>query len=331
MSGRMRGSSCLKPMRTSTVAFCRSAVGTVVMTCAGICQSGYASSTAVTSWPGLHAVDVALVDVDLDLERAHVDDRADAGAREAAAGRHRRDHLAGLRVLRDRDAAERRADDRVVEIRSARSSTCRSATLTCCASARDARVDRVDLGLRRVDVGLRDEPSLSSELPTRRASACASASRTSFSRDVAPRAPRSAPRPAPAPRGTSRRRAARAPGPRVTAMPSSTLTSIDLAGDLRRHRRAPPRGDVARRVQHRRPAVPAARSVTDATLDLDRPFRASPSDTRQTRRRRAAMNTEIHPSRRPRRRRSGSRSIFRPASSSLRSGIPRTFRTMRRQ
>jgi hypothetical protein len=37
-------------MRTSTVAFCRSAVGTAVMTRAGICQSGYASSTAVARW-----------------------------------------------------------------------------------------------------------------------------------------------------------------------------------------------------------------------------------------------------------------------------------------
>src|SRR5579863_2675408 len=37
--------------------------------------------------PGLHAIDVGLVDVDLDLERVHVDDGADAGAREAAAGR----------------------------------------------------------------------------------------------------------------------------------------------------------------------------------------------------------------------------------------------------
>ena len=55
MSGRIRGSSSLpldsargnpelveglKAMRTSTAAFCRSAVGTVVITLAGICQSG---------------------------------------------------------------------------------------------------------------------------------------------------------------------------------------------------------------------------------------------------------------------------------------------------
>ena len=40
MSGRIRGSSCLKPTRTSTVAFWRSAVGIIVITCAGISQSG---------------------------------------------------------------------------------------------------------------------------------------------------------------------------------------------------------------------------------------------------------------------------------------------------
>ena len=39
MSGRIRGSSLSKPIRTFTVAFCRSADGTVVMTWAGIRQS----------------------------------------------------------------------------------------------------------------------------------------------------------------------------------------------------------------------------------------------------------------------------------------------------
>ena len=53
ISGRIRGSSFLNAMRTRTVAFCRSAVGTIVITRAGICQSGYASSTALTSWPGV--------------------------------------------------------------------------------------------------------------------------------------------------------------------------------------------------------------------------------------------------------------------------------------
>ena len=40
-------------MRTRTVAFCRSAEGTVVMTCAGIRQSAYASSTASTGCPAV--------------------------------------------------------------------------------------------------------------------------------------------------------------------------------------------------------------------------------------------------------------------------------------
>ena len=39
-------------MLTFTVAFCRSAVGITVRTFDGICQSGYASSTAVTGCPG---------------------------------------------------------------------------------------------------------------------------------------------------------------------------------------------------------------------------------------------------------------------------------------
>ena len=60
---------------------------------------------------GGDARDIAFVDVDFDLERVHVDDGADAGAREAAARGDGRDHLAGLGVLRDGDAAERRAND----------------------------------------------------------------------------------------------------------------------------------------------------------------------------------------------------------------------------
>ena len=66
--------------------------------------------------PGRDAVDEGLVDVHLDLERVHVHDGADAGAREAAARRDRRDHLAGLRRLGDDHAAERRADHGVVEL-----------------------------------------------------------------------------------------------------------------------------------------------------------------------------------------------------------------------
>jgi hypothetical protein len=81
------------------------------MTAAGIVQSGYASSTAST---GLHAADEGFVDVDLDLDRIHVDEGADAGAGEAA-DRERRDHFARLRAALDHDAVERRADAVLLE------------------------------------------------------------------------------------------------------------------------------------------------------------------------------------------------------------------------
>ena len=116
MFDRMRGSSSSKPMRTLTVAFCRSAVGTMLMTWLGMTQSGYASSVASVFCPACTRLMKRLVDVDLDLARVHVDERRDAGAREAAAGRDRRDHLAGLRVLRDDDARERRAHLEVLDL-----------------------------------------------------------------------------------------------------------------------------------------------------------------------------------------------------------------------
>ena len=50
----------------------------MVMTRAGIVQSGYALSTADDVLAARDAVDVRLVDVDVDLERPHVDNRADA-------------------------------------------------------------------------------------------------------------------------------------------------------------------------------------------------------------------------------------------------------------
>ena len=65
---------------------------------------------------GPDAVDVALADVHLDLERRHVDDRADAGSRETAARRHRRDHLARLCILRDGHAVERGAHGHVGQV-----------------------------------------------------------------------------------------------------------------------------------------------------------------------------------------------------------------------
>ena len=63
-----------------------------------------------------HALDERLVDVHLDLERAHVDDCADPGAREPAAGGDRRHDLARLRVPRRRHAVERGADQRVLDV-----------------------------------------------------------------------------------------------------------------------------------------------------------------------------------------------------------------------
>ena len=218
-----------KPMRTSTVAFWRSAVGTIVMTLRRNLPVGIRVEHRRDGLPGLHAVDVALVDVHFDLERPHVDDRADAGAREAAAGRDRRDHLARLRVLRDRDAAERRADDRVVEIASAASATCRSATLHLL--ARRARCARrasrprpracVDLGLRRravLDAAASRAPSVDARL-----------GEPHFAFAHAARAPpRPAPPPAPAPPAASQSSSRASTWPSRTAMPSSTFTSTTL-------------------------------------------------------------------------------------------------------
>ncbi len=105
-----------KPTRTLTVAFARSAVGMIAITCAGMLQSGYAFSFAVARLTRVHAIDEVLAHVDLDFERVHVDDRADARAREAAARGDRRHHLAFLRGLDGHDARERRAHHGVVEI-----------------------------------------------------------------------------------------------------------------------------------------------------------------------------------------------------------------------
>ena len=63
----------------------------------------------------MQAADRGFVDVNLDLDRVHIDNGADAGAGEAAAGRQWRDHLAGLRAAVDHDAGERRADPVLAE------------------------------------------------------------------------------------------------------------------------------------------------------------------------------------------------------------------------
>ena len=107
----------------------------------------------------LHAVDEVLVDVDLDLERLHVDQRADAGARAGAAGRQRRDHLADLRVL-DRDhAGERRAHHHVVD----QAPLHRDAALghaDVLLGALQARLQRIDRGLGVVDGRVADQLAL---------------------------------------------------------------------------------------------------------------------------------------------------------------------------
>src|SRR5690606_7989013 len=59
--------------------------------------------------------DVGFVDVDLDLQRVHVHDGADTGPGEAAARGDRRNHLAGLCILRYHHAGERRTYGHVVE------------------------------------------------------------------------------------------------------------------------------------------------------------------------------------------------------------------------
>ena len=154
------------------------------------------------------------------------------------------------------------------------SATWLAATLICSRVDASAGDQRVDLGLRLVDLGGRREPVLAELLlaPKRRP-----ALRRAGPRFPAPRGapPRAAPAPAPAPRATveSSRRASTWPS--RTAMPSSTFTSIDLAGDLRRDRGAPPRGDVARGVQHRR--LRAGRTLRDGRdLDFDRPLARLP-------------------------------------------------------
>ncbi len=110
---------------------------------------------------------------------------------------------------------------------SARSSTCRSATLTCSRERGDARVDRIDFRLGRVELRLRDDAVF--EQRGHAAERDLRFGEPDFVLlHVAAAPPRPAPWPAPARRAASSRPAARAPGPRVTAMPSSTLTSITL-------------------------------------------------------------------------------------------------------
>ena len=87
----------------------------MAITSPGIFQSGIGVEHRLDRHLRLHAADEGLADVDLHFQRIHVDDRADAGAGEAAAGRQRRDDLARLRGLGDHHAGERRAHDGVVD------------------------------------------------------------------------------------------------------------------------------------------------------------------------------------------------------------------------
>ncbi len=176
--------------------------------------------------------------------------RADAGAREAAAGRHGRHHLAGLRVLRQRHAAERRADDRVVDRRLLHRDLA-FGDLDLFLRRGDAGASEFDFGFRLVDVG----------------SACSGLRRAAAPGAAASRAPPPAGLRFPgssasplraAPRYRPMRRCGRGiveAGEDLALADRHAFFDVhfdDLAGDLRRDRRATPRGDVARRVQHRR-------------------------------------------------------------------------------
>ncbi len=220
------------------------------------------------------AVDVRLVDVDVDLERPHVDDRADAGARESAAGRHRRHHLARLRVLRNRHAAERRADDRVVELASAARRSAARRRCTCWRAALNARLDTNRPSACASSTSACDATRSLSSCVRRPSVVRASPSRTSFS--------------ATARRAASACASASTEGrPRVRVVQPRKHLALrhghafldvhldDLAGDLRRDGRAPPRGDVARGVQHGR--LRAGRALGDGRdLHLHRTLAREP-------------------------------------------------------
>ncbi len=103
----------------------------------------------------MDAVDEALVDVDLHLERIHVDDGADAGAGEAAAGGDRRNDLAWLRVLGGDHAVERRAHHGVVEV-ALRHRHAPLGHLDVASGCFQLRPQVLEGGTRRVEVGFAD-------------------------------------------------------------------------------------------------------------------------------------------------------------------------------
>ena len=176
------------------------------------------------------------------------------------AGRHRRHHFAGLRVLGDRDAAERRSDHGVVEVRSARDPPAASPLPPA--------------GARRVPAA----PPAHPRSPSRRPRRTAWRSR-----------PSPAAAGAPGSRGAlARRTSSLARGPfgtpcawairraNIAALAARVIKACqhlallhrhalvhvhfgDLACDLRRHRGAAPRRHVPRRVQHGAAALARAR------------------------------------------------------------------------
>ena len=253
-------------MRTSTVAFCRSAVGTIVITLGRDLPVGIGVEHRRHRLARAHAVDVALVDVHFDLERPHVDDGADAGAREAAAGRHRRDHLAGLRVLRDRDAAERRADDRVVDRRLLQRDLALGDVDLFRADAMRATSESTSAFALSMSFGV-FRPSLRSR-SWRCSCTRACASRTSISgicRFAASSCARYS-------LSAGLQRGVVQPREHLALADRHAFLDVhldDLAGDLRRDRGAPPRGDVARGVQHR--GLRAGRALGDASPPRLRP------------------------------------------------------------
>ena len=119
-------------------------------------QQGAGAGSALTDAEYL-AAGVRLVDVDLNLQRLHVDDCADAGACETATSRHRRDRLAWLHILRNGNAAEGCANDRVVEVRLGK----RDLLLGDChllMGRENTRVEGVDLRLGSLELRLSNEP-----------------------------------------------------------------------------------------------------------------------------------------------------------------------------
>ena len=173
-------------MRTLTVALPRSAVGMIAITSAGDLPVRVGVERRLDRHLRLHAADERLADVDLDFQRIHVDDGADAGAGEAAAGRERRDDLARLRGLGDHHAGERRAHHGVVDALVGDAQLARRPPARCAARWRVARAARRAraIGLvvlrRRHELlpapgrpGARHWPRLRAAAPARCRSGCA--------------------------------------------------------------------------------------------------------------------------------------------------------------